>query len=39
MRTNFEEMDINSLRDITPMNMFLQTVASKYPFVDDIIGK
>lgn len=32
-------MDINSLRDITPMNMFLQTVASKYPFVDDIIGK
>ena len=32
-------MDINSLRDITPMNMFLQTVAPKYPFVDDIIGK
>ena len=32
-------MDINSLREITPMNMFLQTVAPKYTFVDDIIGK
>ena len=30
---------MNTLANPTPMNMFLQTVAPKYSFVDDIIGK